>query len=175
MQKILFREEQKFSSPWLWVFTAIVITFAIAPEVIDIFKQIVLNQPIRKGDERLASMILLLLLLVFIFIAMIILFRYMKLVIEVRPNGVFYRYPPFILKMKSFYRDEINNYEIRTYKPIKEFSGWGIKYSWTGAGRAITVKGKTGLQLYLVNGKKVLLGTQRGEALNRAMQKMMKK
>jgi hypothetical protein len=119
-------------------------------------------------------MILLLLILLVMFIATIVLFRTMKLVIEVRSDGIYYKYPPFIIKMKNYHVDEIKSYTIRTYQPIREYSGWGIRYSWAGSGRAITVKGKTGLQLYLKNGKKVLLGTQRSEALKRAMQKIMK-
>lgn len=174
MDKILYTEEQKFSNPGLWIFTTAVFTIAIAPEAIAIFKVAFLDQQSGKGDESLASMIVLLLVLLAMFIATIILFRYMKLVIEVRSDGLYYKYPPFILKMTSFRKGEIENFKVRTYKPIREFSGWGIKYSWTGAGRAITVKGKTGLQLYLKNGKKVLLGTQRGDALLRAMHKMMK-
>lgn len=139
-----------------------------------ILKKSILDQPVEKGEETIASMILLLLILLVMFIATIVLFRIMKLVIEVRSDGIYYRYPPFILKMKSYQVDEIKSYKVRTYRPIKEYSGWGIRYSWAGSGRAITVKGKTGLQLYLKNGKKVLLGTQRGEALKRAMQKILK-
>jgi chaperone required for assembly of F1-ATPase len=35
------------------------------------------------------------------------------------------------------------------------------------------MKGNTGLQLYLVDGKKMLVGTQRPDAIKRAMEKMM--
>ncbi len=47
-------------------------------------------------------------------------------------------------------------------------------YGWGKSGSAFNVKGNIGLQLYLKNGKKVLFGTQRPDALKRAMDKMMK-
>jgi hypothetical protein len=174
MQKVFFKEEQKFSNPVLWIFTAIAFTIAVTQEVIAIFKQTNLTQPVEKGDESLNSMILSLLIIVVIFIAVMILFGKMKLVIEVRSDGIFYRYLPFIRRMRSFHRNEISSFEVRSYRPIKEFRGHGIKRSRRGTGRSFTVKGKIGLQLNLTNGKKVLLGTQRGDALKRAMQRMMK-
>ena len=97
----------------------------------------------------------------------------MKLIVVVRRAGIFYRYPPFIIKEQYFLKEEIDRFEIRKYSPIREYSGWGIKYSWGKSGRAISVKGKLGLQLYLKDGKKVLFGTQRTEALKRAMIRMM--
>ena len=38
----------------------------------------------------------------------------------------------------------------------------------------MTIKGKTGVQLYLKDGSKLLIGTQRAEAIRRAMDKIMK-
>jgi hypothetical protein len=98
----------------------------------------------------------------------------MKLVTHVRSEGIFYRYPPFILKERKFDTKEIEKFEIRKYKPIKDYGGWGIRYGRGRAGRAITVSGNEGLQLYLKSGKKVLIGTQRADALVRAMNKMIK-
>ena len=92
--------------------------------------------------------------------------------VEVRNDGIYYRYPPFILKPRTYLKVEINAYKIRKYKPIMEYSGWGIRHGWGKSGSAFNVKGNIGLQLYLKNGKKVLFGTQRPDALKRAMDKM---
>lgn len=174
MKKSYFKEEQHFSNPWFWVFLIVVFTIALAPTVVAIYGGLVLEKPYGETPSSLTTLFILLSVLVVIYILVILLFRKMRLIVEIRDEGVCYRYPPFISKERLFAREEINKYEIRKYKPIMEYSGWGIRYSWGKSGRALTVKGRMGLQLFLTDGKKVLFGTQRGDALLRAMNKMMK-
>jgi len=174
MQRKYFTEEQHFSNPGLWIFIAIVFTVAIAPTAIALYSQLVLGEPFREKPMSNLLLIILLVLLIIMLIATFVLFKKMKLVVKVKSDGLYYKYPPFILKMRSFLKEEISDFEIRKYKPVTEYSGWGIRYSWAKSGRAFNVKGNIGLQLYLKNGKKVLFGTQRGDALLRAMRKMMK-
>lgn len=173
MEKVYFTEEQRFSNFWLYVFVVIVFTIAIAPTVTALYSQLILGIPY--GDEPATNegLMVLLFVLLAMFVFTLLLFHKMKLVVEVRNSGVFYRYPPFIIKFKQIKKSEIEKFEIRKYSPIREYSGWGIRYSWAKSGRAYNVRGNIGLQLYLTNGKKILFGTQRGEALERAMKKMM--
>ena len=174
MNKSYFKEEQHFSNPWFWVFLMVVFTIAVAPTVVALYSGLILEKPYGETPSSVDTLLIILSVLVVIFILVVLLFRKMRLVVEVRSDGLSYRYPPFIMKERMFAKEEIENYKIRKYKPIKEYSGWGIQYSWGKSGRAVTVKGRTGLQLFLTNGKKVLFGTQRGDALLRAMNKMMK-
>lgn len=173
MKKSYFKEEQHFSNPLFWAFLVIVFTFALSPMVIKIYNQVVLGKA--EGDNSSSSVTLMIILFIMIifYIAMIILFRKMKLVTEIGPNAIYYRYPPFILKNKQIDKAEIKKFEVRKYKPIREYGGWGIRMGSGKAGKACNVKGNVGLQLYLKNGKKMLFGTQRSEAINRAMNKMM--
>lgn len=174
MQRTYFKEEQYFSNPGFWILITIVFTVALAPTAMALYTQLVLGEPFGEKPMSNLSLIILLVLLIIMLIATFVLFKKMKLVVEVKSDGLYYKYPPFILKMRSFLKEEISAFEIRKYKPITEYSGWGIRYSWSKSGRAFNVKGNIGLQLYLTNGKKVLFGTQRGDALIRAMRKMMK-
>jgi len=48
-----------------------------------------------------------------------------------------------------------------------------MKQGKKGVGKAYNVRGNIGLQLYLQDGKKVLIGTQRGDAFLRAINKLM--
>ncbi|RLD42399.1 MAG: hypothetical protein DRI88_11705 [Bacteroidetes bacterium] len=175
MGKIYFTEEQRFSNFWLYVFVIIVFTIAIAPTATALYSQIILGIPYGEEPSSDEALLVLLVILLVMFVFTLLLFHKMKMVTEVRNDGVFYRYPPFILKFKQIRKEEIEKYKVRKYSPIKEYSGWGIRYSWGKSGRAYNVKGNIGLQLYLVDGKKILLGTQRGDALQRAMDKMMVK
>lgn len=171
MKKVYYKEEQYFSNPGWWVFLAIIFTFAIAPTVVELTGYYTAESANDNGEDAM-KLIVLLIVLVLFFILAVIIFKYMKLELEIRNSGIYYRYPPFILKFRSYKKEEIEKFEIRKYKPLKEYSGWGIRYSWGNSGRAFSVKGNVGLQLYLKDGKKVLFGTQRGEALLRAVQKM---
>ena len=174
MQKTYFKEEQYFSRPWFWVFLIVVITASLTPTVVALYSELVLAKPHSENPDPVESLMITLSILIVFYTFIILMFIKMKLVTEVRQDGLYYRYPPFFNKERKFSRDEIQIFEIRKYKPILEYSGWGLRYSWGKSGRALNVKGNIGLQLYLKNGKKMLFGTQRGDALLRAMQKMMK-
>lgn len=174
MKKAYFKEEQYFSNPWFWAFLIIVITGSLAPTVVALYSELVLGKPFGQNPSKVESLLIMLGILILVYFFVILLFRKMKLITEVRSEGIFYRYPPFILKERKFDLKEIEKFEIRKYKPIKDYGGWGIRSGWGSAGRAFTVSGKEGLQLYLKSGKKVLFGTQRADALVRAMNKMMK-
>ena len=174
MKKTYFKEEQYFSNPWFWVFLIVVFTASLTPTCVALYSGLVLGKPYGENPSSTESLIIILAILVVLYLFVVLMFKKMKLVTEVNQDGFFYSYPPFITKSRKIDPDEIAEFKIRKYRPIREYSGWGIRYSWEGSGRAFSVKGKTGLQLYLTNGKKILFGTQRGDALLRAMNKMMK-
>jgi len=54
---------------------------------------------------------------------------------------------------------------------VGSYGGWGIKRR-NKNDKCYTVSGKLGLRLKLVNGKTILIGTQRKEALIHAMAKL---
>jgi hypothetical protein len=56
---------------------------------------------------------------------------------------------------------EIERYEPRTYRPLREFGGWGIR--WTPGTLAYTVSGDRGVQLRLTTGRSVLVGSRHVE------------
>jgi hypothetical protein len=49
---------------------------------------------------------------------------------------------------------------VRKYKPLLEYGGYGIRGF--GNNRALNIAGKTGLQLIFKDGRKLLIGTQKG-------------
>lgn len=174
MEKNYFKEEQRFSNFWLYLFVTIAFTIAIAPTAVALYSQLFLSVQYAEEPSSNASLMVLLSILFIMYMLTLLLFDKMKLVTKINREGLLFRYPPLILKAKIIRKEDIKKYEIRKYSPIREYSGWGIRYSWGKSGRAFNVKGNIGLQLYLVDGKKILFGTQRGDAILRAMQKMMK-
>jgi len=176
MEKVLFTEEQRFKSTFVWLimfpsWAVINVIFGIG-----IYKQIILGKP--WGDEPMSDLGLIGVTLGvnLIIIGILFLMLKTKMVIQIRDKGLFYKYPPFIIREKKISPEEIERYEVRQYKPLQEYGGWGIRqrHKWRrNIGVAYNVSGNIGLQLYLKNGKKILLGTQRKAAIGSAMAKMM--
>ena len=128
---------------------------------------------IQVGDSPAPNGVLIV-ILVFLFV---MLWGYFSLKLEVwiDQEGIHYRFFPLIFKNKLISTVEIQRFEIRKYKPILEYGGWGVR---RGFGRkwqrAYNVSGNIGLQLYLTNGKKVLFGTQKPQAILHAMNEIIK-
>ena len=128
---------------------------------------------IQVGDSPAPNGVLIV-ILVFLFV---MLWGYFSLKLEVwiDQEGIHYRFFPLIFKNKLISTVEIQRFEIRKYKPILEYGGWGVR---RGFGRkwqrAYNVSGNIGLQLYLTNGKKVLFGTQKPQAIAHAMNEIIK-
>lgn len=171
MNKVLFKEEQQFRQ-WWWIVLILGTTIpAMVMCVYALYQQMV--QGIQVGDSPAPNGVM---ILGFIFLC-IMLWGYFKLKLEVwiDADGIHYRFFPLIIKNKLISKEQIQRFEIRKYNPILDYGGWGVR---RGFGRkwqrAYNVSGNMGLQLYLTDGKKVLFGTQRSQAILYAMEEMMK-
>jgi len=99
----------------------------------------------------------------------------LKLDVWIDQDGIHYRFYPLIFKEKMISKEEIQRFEIRKYSAILDYGGRGIRRGFGRKwGKGYIVGGNIGLQLYLTNGKKVLFGTQRSQAIIYAMNEMMK-
>jgi hypothetical protein len=171
MNKVLFKEEQQFRQ-WWWIVLILGATIpAMVMCVYALYQQVV--RGIQVGDSPAPNGVM---ILGFIFLC-IMLWGYFKLKLEVwiDADGIHYRFFPLIIKNKLISKEQIQRFEIRKYNPILDYGGWGVR---RGFGRkwqrAYNVSGNIGLQLYLTDGKKVLFGTQRSQAIFYAMEEMMK-
>jgi hypothetical protein len=108
-------------------------------------------------------------------IAVTVLFFILKLETEVRSDGLYVRFYPFHIRYRKFTPQDLAGHYSRTYKPIREYGGWGIRCSFTGKGKAYNVMGNKGVQLVLTNGKKLLIGSQKPDDLAAAIDKMLKR
>ena len=172
MGKILFHEEQRYNQWWLWLILIITLLSVVIPFSYGIYSQVVLGKPF--GDKPTSTEGL---IVTGIFTALLMLFilfivAKMRLKTKITADGIFYCYPPLIRKWKRISPVEIETYEIRTFRAIHEFNGYGIKKR-RKYGTAYIIAGNTGLQIYLKNGKKILIGTQKKQAIGYAMGKMM--
>lgn len=157
-----FKETQRFRQPWLIILFAVLIlsfffmTFYLEPKEAE--------KGISQSFEywRLLNF-LILPVMTFIF------FFVLRLETIINENGISVRFFFFHLKWKNYSWEEIEKCYVRTYKPIAEYGGWGIKGKIFSDSRAFNVLGNMGLQIEFKNKKKLLIGTQKGEELEKLL------
>ena len=144
----MFTETQRFTQWWLWLILLgswILMMYALATE------------PAQTTISFIISFGLGMLLPLF--------FWQMKLVTRIAEEGIYVRFTPFHFKEKFYAWDSLTACYVRTYSPLMEYGGWGIKYGFGGQGLVYNVSGKVGLQLKFKQGDPVLIGTQKGEEI----------
>ncbi|WP_458627378.1 hypothetical protein [Winogradskyella sp. PC D3.3] len=148
----IFKEEQRFNQVWLII---VLMVSAIVP--ISVYINEYLEDPSKSSVLELTGLILVVILvtgLIFFF----------KLTTRIDEKGIHYKFFPFHWSFKVIKWDEIHKVYVRTYDPIGEYGGWGLKGGilWNKSkGKAINVSGDIGIQLILKNEKKILIGTQK--------------
>jgi len=92
-------------------------------------------------------------------IAVPALFAVMRLETKVQDDQLGYRFFPIHLSWRMIPRDDIVRAVPATYRPLREFGGWGIRFG--RRGRAYTVSGTGGVWITLRDGREFLLGSRR--------------
>jgi len=62
----------------------------------------------------------------------------------------------------------IRSCEVVDYRPIRDHGGWGVRSCRSGE-RALTARGTRGVRLTMINGDRLLIGSQRPEELARIL------
>lgn len=160
MSKLLFKELQKANLGWKWAL--FIILYALMFWA--------LYEQIQVKDLTGILAITFSTLVIIIFNVIIV---SMNLETEIDENIISFRFKPFHKKQRTIKLDEIRKLYIRTYKPLKEYGGYGIQKSLRN-GKAYHLKGKTGIQIILKDNKKILIGTQKPKEAERIIN-MIKK
>ncbi len=145
---------------------------AISPFVYGIYSQEVLHVPFGDNPLSTGALAAIGLGVVALVAAANYLIIKMTLKMKITNEAIWVSFPPLIRNWKKITPDQVKRYEIRTFNANREFGGHGIKRR-RRVGTAYTVSGNTGLQLYFTNGKKLLIGTQKKQALEYALRKLM--
>jgi hypothetical protein len=159
---ILFHEVQQFSKTG-W-FTALVLGSAVTAIAGFLLW---LNSPVDKA----AIPCLALGIGVAAALAIVILALCSKLTVDVKRSGLYIQYFPFHLSPKRIPLENVIRLEIKTYRPLRDYGGYGIRYG--AAGKAYNVSGNRGVDLKFTAGKNLLIGSQRSEELAEALKKLL--
>lgn len=150
----VFKEQQRFTQTWLIVLLAISV---IVPIVI------IINEYLDENTTMSSNEFILTLGGILVSVSFIFFFQ---LKTRIDEFGIHYQFFPFHLSMKTIHWKEINTATVRTYDPIGEYGGWGLKGGlfWDKSkGKCINISGDIGIQLIFKDGKKLLIGTQKKE------------
>jgi hypothetical protein len=159
----IFRESQHFNRVFLVVLLVILLVPGTIISLYILFPDVITGVfgPAKPPPDKWALPITLIGPLIVVLVLL------MRVVTEVSNSGLRVRLTPF--PWKRFPLSEIGRAYVRTYRPILEYGGWGIRWGWSG--RAYNARGNRGLQLELTDGKRVLIGSQQPEELLAAIRR----
>ncbi len=156
-----FHEVQQFRQVWIWVLVCALAGLMWYAAV----SQLLLHRPY--GDRPMPDILLVIFWIIF-GLGLPALFFFGRLVTEVRDDGIYIRFLPFHRSFRRIAFTEVKQYKVRTYRPIREYGGWGIRHGRNG--KAYNVSGDRGVQLELWDGQRLLIGSLRAEELERAIE-----
>lgn len=157
----IFKEVQRFRQWWVWLLVLFVAGMAWYGGV----QQIVLKKPF--GNNPAPDSVMIVIWAIF-GVLFPVLFLSLKLVTDVRNDRLYVRLFPLQFHVHEISYAEIKTYEIRTYSAMKEYGGYGIRYGVKG--KAYNVSGNKGIQFEFLDGKRLLIGTQRPEEFRQALE-----
>lgn len=162
---IIFAENQRFRQLWL----LFVIASLVGLSVYAFIYQIIMGKNL--GNSSMPDSMLIITVLL-TGLSLPVFFFLTELKTRVTEDGLYIKYFPFHRKWLFFSPVDIENFKKTKYRPILEYGGWGIRIGINK--KAYNASGNMGIQLTLSDGKRLLIGTQKPDEFQSAMQEMMK-
>ena len=156
----MFQEQQLFNQWWVWI---IIIGVAIIP-LIGIYYQATTgnsfgNNPLSNEGLAIAFIPL---------FGLVIFMKTIELKTKITPKSIHIHFFPLVRKKIDW--EEVAKAAVVDYGFV---GGWGIRL-FTSYGTVYNIRGRFGLALELKSGKKLLIGTQKPEALKTFIKKNKK-
>ena len=164
-QGCYFEEVQGLWRPLLWVVMAVVALTVVIVFACETLPQVHAGRP--WGPAVLEDLAALGVILATLGIILPLLLSRFRLRVRVEPNHLQVHWVPFIYKSIPLTR--ITRWQAVTYRPLRDFGGWGIRRAWNGSIWAYTISGNRGVRLEFTEGKPLLIGSQRAEELAAAL------
>ena len=159
--QIFYSEKQPLRQLWLWLITL------PGPAII----LWVLVKHILLGSDPISGLALTLLYATIGLLPPLLIYS-TTLYTEVRGDAVYVRLRPFHRKWVELKFDSISEAEPITYRALRDYGGWGIRYG--RAGKAYNISGNQGVMLSFKDGRKIMIGSRNHEVLARAITPMIR-
>lgn len=159
-EELIYREIQRPRQIWAWGIIFLVALFMWYAFI----QQIFIGTPI--GNNPAPDVILIVLWLIFGIIFPILMAGFMKLIIEVRFDGIYIRFSPFHLNFRKYLLKDIKQFKAIHYNSL-EFGGWGIRVNSKGE-KAYSMGGENAI-IFILSKETVVLGTKNPDELEHAI------
>ena len=156
----VYKESQHFRQWWLWLIVLPGPLFLSWATITELFQA-------TNGNESLGTFYVLALFTVVFGLALPVFLYRAGLETEVYDNALCLRFVPIHRNWQIFDFASITTSESVTYRPIRDYGGWGIRYG--GPGKAYNVSGNKGALITFVGGKTLLIGSRHHEKLAAAI------
>lgn len=165
-----FEEIQYSRQWWLWLTIVAIVALTVGICGYGLVEQLVYGRPFGNRPMSDTGLLVFAPVILVFDIGLLALFLAANLSTQVRDDGLYLRYFPFHL---SFHRLPLENMaavEAVTYSPLRDYGGWGIRYG--RGGKAYNPTGNRGVRISYLNGRHILIGSQRPEELARAIESL---
>ncbi len=152
----IFSEKQKFTQWWIWLILIVSYGFSFYamneanPDFEPIWSKLFQNPKF--------------IIFAILMVVTLLLFKIIYLKTEITKHEITIHFSPFT--KRKFAWSDIEKARVLNYGFI---GGWGIRL-WTKFGTAYNIKGSIGLAIELKNGKKYLIGTQKGDLMKTSIE-----
>ena len=148
--KISFFESHSYRKPWLYLPLTAINIFLAYEAILTLQKE--------HYDSFFVHIFLMILGLSLFFMSLEIRTR-------IDESGIRVMFFPFHWFYKKHSWEDIEKCYARTSSPILEFGGWGLRFSFSGYGKAYTLYGSEGVQIDFKNGKKLFIGSRKAKEI----------
>lgn len=167
----IFEERQKMDMLWIRIAGAVPLVASVAIFGWGIYHQVIRGQP--WGNKQMSNTALILISIFAVASASTItvaLFA-VQMRTQVLPNRVVVRYRPF--RTRAVAASEIEAASAITYRPIRDFGGWGIRRSARRNAWIYSMTGNQAVDLTLDGDVHLYIGTRRPAELESAIRRII--
>ncbi|MDD1771994.1 MAG: DUF6141 family protein [Methanomassiliicoccales archaeon] len=162
-QSVRYYEVQR-TRPW-WLVLIILLPTVIT--WLGALQQLVLGEPL--GSDPVSDTVMVAMVLTIgIVLPLLLLNIHLTVIVTDR---ISIRFFPFMPRPRIVRPEQIKRSQATRYDPLLDYGGWGIR-GWS-MDRAYNVKGDSAVRLWLSDGRTILIGSQRPEELNTAIEAML--
>lgn len=147
MKDTIYQKEQRLNPVWFW----------ISSVPVDVFLILTIINLSGDSDNLILSVIAIVFLSMFL-VFDILLFFFLKLKVSIDFEFLYISLKP--LSNLKIPINEISFYEIVSFRPLRDFGGYGIRYSFRKKEAGYFLKGNTGVRIYYPLSKKLIVGTE---------------
>jgi len=161
MDNPLFTEKQYFRQWWIWI-----LLFGLnGITVFGAVSQTIFGHTF--GDKPMSNLGII--IFTFVFAVFMIFFLSQNLSTKIDERGIYIKFFPYHKRWRLYTWEQIASCELKRYKPMSEYGGWGVKPG------VYSMSGNEGLLLKFTSGKpNLMIGTRKPEEVRIVLEKLNK-